>query len=145
VLHVLLHLAEQEKPVTSEVLAGAIATHPVVIRRIMAGLRNQGYVQSEKGHGGGWKLACDLSRVTLRDVYVALGRPCLFAIGNRTESPGCLVEQTVNAALEQAFQQAEDLLLTRLADVTLSQLSADYHARHVARGDSQKCRNHVHG
>jgi hypothetical protein len=27
-------------------------TNPVVLRRVMAGLRDQGYVQSEKGHGG---------------------------------------------------------------------------------------------
>ena len=57
VLHVLLHMAEQQGPVTSEVLAKAMDTNPVVIRRIMAGLRDRGYVRSEKGHGGGWTLA----------------------------------------------------------------------------------------
>ena len=102
-LHVLLHMAEQSGPVTSEVLAKAMDTNPVVIRRIMAGLRDQGYVRSEKGHGGGWTLACDLSKVTLRDIYTALGSPSLLAMGNRTETPGCLVEQAVNAALNQAF------------------------------------------
>ncbi|MFE0753745.1 Rrf2 family transcriptional regulator [Inquilinus sp. NPDC058860] len=136
VLHVLLHMAELDRPVTSEILAKAMTTNPVVIRRIMAGLRDQGYVRSDKGHGGGWSLACDLSRVTLRDVYDALGRPSLLAVGNRTESPGCLVEQAVNAALGQAFDEAEALLLSRLGDVTLAMLSADFHARLVARGGS---------
>lgn len=136
VLHVLLHMAELERPVTSEVLAKAMTTNPVVIRRIMAGLRDQGYVRSDKGHGGGWSLACDLSRVTLRDVYDALGRPSLLALGNRTESPGCLVEQAVNAALGQAFDEAEALLLSRFGNVTLAMLSADFHARLVARGGS---------
>jgi DNA-binding IscR family transcriptional regulator len=134
VLHVLLHMAEQQGPVTSEVLAKAMDTNPVVIRRIMAGLRDQGYVRSEKGHGGGWTLACDLSKVTLRDVYVALGSPPLLAIGNRTESPDCLVEQAVNAALGQAFDDAEALLLARLGEVTLTKLHADFHDRLVARG-----------
>lgn len=55
-LHILLHMAEQAGPVTSEVLAKATDTNPVVIRRIMAGLRDQGYVRSGKGHGGGWTL-----------------------------------------------------------------------------------------
>src|SRR3990170_5462514 len=104
VLHVLLHMAEQRGPVTSEVLAKAMATNPVVIRRIMAGLRDHGYITSEKGHGGGWTLACDLSAVTLRDVYTALGCPSLLALGHRTEAPGCLVEQAVNAALSHAFE-----------------------------------------
>jgi DNA-binding IscR family transcriptional regulator len=145
VLHVLLHMAEKTNPITSEVLAKMLDTNPVVIRRIMAGLREQGYVHSEKGHGGGWKLACDLSKVTLRDIYVALSSPSLLAIGNRTEAPGCLVEQAVNAALQQAFHEAEELLLRRFGEVTLSLLSADVHARLVARGNSQKGEEHVHG
>lgn len=136
VLHVLLHMAEHDGPMTSEVLAKAMCTNPVVIRRIMGGLRDEGYVRSEKGHGGGWSLACDLSRVTLRDVYEALGRPTLLAIGNRSEAPGCLVEQVVNAALDEACQQAEALLLSRLGDVTLAMLSADFHARLTARKGS---------
>ena len=134
VLHVLLHMAEQDGPTTSEVLDKAMTTHPVVIRRIMAGLRDHGYVRSEKGHGGGWTLACDLAAVTLRDVHAALGGPSLLAMGNRTEAPGCLVEQAVNAALDQAFRDAEALLLSRLGDVTLAMLSADFHRRLVARG-----------
>jgi DNA-binding IscR family transcriptional regulator len=136
VLHVLLHMAEQQGPVTSEVLARAMDTNPVVIRRIMAGLRDEGYVRSEKGHGGGWTLACDLSQVTLRDVYAALGCPSLLAMGNRTEAPGCLVEQAVNAALDQAFHDAEALLLARFGEVTLAMLSADFHDRFVNRGGS---------
>src|SRR5919202_5668669 len=119
VLHVLLQMAEQRGPLTSEVLAKAMDTNPVVIRRLMAGLREHGYVRSEKGHGGGWTLACDLSRVTLRDIYTALGCPSLLAIGNRTAAPDCLVEPAVKAALSQAFHNAEALLLARFGDVTL--------------------------
>jgi DNA-binding IscR family transcriptional regulator len=129
VLHVLLHMVEQDGPATSEMLAKAMQTNAVVIRRIMAGLRERGYVRSEKGHGGGWALACDLSKLTLRDVYEALGEPSLLAMGNRTDTPGCLVEQTVNAALGRTFKEAEALLLSRFGAVTLSQLSADFHRR----------------
>jgi DNA-binding IscR family transcriptional regulator len=143
VLHVLLHMAEQDGPMTSEMLAKAMSTNPVVIRRIMAGLREHGYVQSEKGHGGGWTLACDLSRVTLRDVYTALGCPSLLAIGHRTDAPGCLVEQSVNAALGKSFQDAEALLLSRLGEVTLAMLSADFRKRLATQGRSQR-RPHTH-
>jgi Rrf2 family protein len=134
VLHVLLHMAEHKGPVTSEVLAQAMHTNPVVIRRIMAGLRQQGYVRSARGHGGGWVLGRDLAEVTLRDIYEALGRPPVFALGNRTEAPGCLVEAAVNAALDEALQAAEALLLARLGEVTLAALSADFHARLIAGG-----------
>jgi Rrf2 family protein len=134
ILHVLLHMAEEKGPMTSETLAKAMGTNPVVIRRTMSGLREQGYVRSEKGHGGGWMLARDLSEITLLDIYTALGSPSLLAISNRTEAPGCLVEQAVNAALDCACQDAEALLLARFGEVSLAKLSADFHVRYVARG-----------
>lgn len=133
VLHVMLLMAEHESPITSEMMAKALSTNPVVVRRILSGLRDKGYVRSEKGHGGGWMLACKLGDVTLRDIYNAIGCPSLLAIGHRNESPDCLVEQAVNGALSHAFQEAEALLLERFSTVTLATLSADVHARHLAR------------
>ncbi|AMV40166.1 Rrf2 family transcriptional regulator [Planctomyces sp. SH-PL62] len=144
VLHILLHIAERPDPVTSDHLARMMDTNPVVVRRILAGLRQKGYVRSEKGHGGGWTLACDLSAVTLRDIHVALGSPATLAIGNRTEAPGCLVEQAVNAALGEAFREAEEMLLSHFGRVTLAMLSADFHARMIARGQSPESTEQAH-
>ena len=144
VLHVLLHLAEHDGPLTSEEMAKAMDTNPVVIRRLMAGLREQGYVLSEKGHGGGWTLARDPSRLTLRDVYSALGCPSLFAIGNRTESPGCLVEAAVNAALDQSLREAESLLLGRLGEVSLAMLNAEVRRRRAQHGRAAGSKRHTH-
>ena len=141
VLHVLLHMAEADGPVTSELLAKAMQTNPVVIRRIMAGLRDQGLVRSGKGHGGGWTIARDLRTVTLRDIYVALGSPHIFAMGNRTEAPGCLVEEAVNATMDDAYRQAEALLLERFGQVTLAALSADFHARMQKRSGQRDFEN----
>lgn len=127
-------MAGHDGPVTSEALAKEVSTNPVVIRRILAGLRDQGYVRSEKGHGGGWTLGCDLSAVTLLDIYRALGSPSLLAMGHRAQAPGCLIEQAVNAALDQAFSDAEALLLSRFGEVTLATLSDDFRDRLERRG-----------
>jgi Rrf2 family protein len=145
VLHVLLHVAQREGPVTSEDMARSMSTNPVVIRRIMAGLRERGYVRSEKGHGGGWSLARDLSTITLRDVYDALGQPSLLAIGNRTEAPECLVEQAVNAALSTSFEDAEALLLARFGEVTLAMLAADVRGRLASRKGRRRHEHEEHG
>ncbi len=130
-LHILIHMAEWDDPITSEDLAEMIRTNPVVVRRVLAGLRERGYVHSEKGHGGGWMLVCDLKKVMLRDVYEAVGSPPLLAIGHRTEAPGCLVEQAVNAALGDALQEAETALLSRLGEISLADLSTDFHQRYA--------------
>jgi Rrf2 family protein len=122
VLHVLLHLGQVTSPQTSEHLARAMGTNAPVFRRTMAGLRAAGYVTSEKGHGGGWMLAKPLSEITLLDVYVALGRPGLFAIASRNEQTTCKVERAVNLALSGTMAKAEDLIVAQLASTTLASL-----------------------
>jgi len=99
----------------------------------MGFLRDAGIVTSDRGHAGGWRITADLSLVTLRHLHGALGEPALFAVGNRNEAPDCLVEQAVNAALDQSFAEAEALLLTRFGEITLADLAADFAVRYAAR------------
>ncbi|WP_018964084.1 Rrf2 family transcriptional regulator [Ancylobacter sp. FA202] len=133
VLHALLHMAERDGPITSEELAACMHTHPVVVRRTMGLLREAGLVRSARGPQGGWRISADLGTVTLRQLHETLGEPTIFAIGNRQDMPGCLVEQSVNAALDEAFMEAEALLLTRLGEITLADLAADFSRRYAAR------------
>ena len=138
VLHALLHMSEHAQPMTSEALAQCLGTHPVVVRRTMGLLRDAGLVTAGRGHAGGWQIAADLRRVTLRQLHEALGEPALFAIGHRNENPACLVEQVVNAALEDAFADAEALLLERFAAVSLADLAADFARRHKRHARRQR-------
>ena len=128
-LHVLLHMAQHEGPATSETIGRMLGTNPVVVRRTMAGLRDAGYVRSEKGHGGGWSIACDLSKVSLLDIHRAVGGPTLFAIGNESDNPDCAVAQVVNVAIDDALREAEALLLARLGAVSLAELATAFDAR----------------
>lgn len=142
-LHALLHMAAHDKPMTSEALAACLGTNPVVVRRTMAGLREAGFVKSEKGHNGGWSIACDLKEMTLRDIHEALGEPAIFAIGNRNETPECLVEQSVNAVLDDAFSAAEELLMQRFGCVTLAALAEDFVRRVAVHKTRKEVRNGV--
>jgi DNA-binding IscR family transcriptional regulator len=106
------------------------------VRRVMAGLREARLVRSEKGHGGGWTIACDLARTTLLDIYRAVGEPTLIALGFEEERPSCLVARAVNTALEGTAREAEQLLLRRLGAISLADLAADF---------SKKKRSHTCG
>ncbi len=132
-LHVLLHMARHDGPMTSDEIAHMLSTNPVVVRRTMAGLRDSGYVRSEKGHGGGWLIAADLETVTLLDVHRAVGGPRLFAIGNDHPNPDCAVEKVVNEALEDVLREAEALLVARLGTVTIAELAKRFDARFSSR------------
>ena len=124
-LHVLIHMDHIGAPVTSETISRMLDTNPVVVRRTMAALRDAGYLNSAKGHGGGWTLAKPLETVTLLDIHQALGSPRVFAIGLADETPSCLVERAVNVALDDAMQDAERRLLNRFGEVTIGALSRD--------------------
>jgi DNA-binding IscR family transcriptional regulator len=121
-LHVLLHMDHSHVPMSSEKIAEMLNTHPVVIRRTLGNLRSRGYVEASKGHGGGWVLARPLSEISLYDVYEALGKPGVFALGLSNDSPGCHVEKAVNSALSVGLKAAENLILSQFKDLKLSKI-----------------------
>lgn len=120
-LHVLLHMAQRDEPMTSEEMAACAGTNPVVIRRTFAGLRQAGIVVSTKGHGGGWRLGRALTGVSLAEVQDALGEP-VIALGKSEDMPGCAIEKAVNAALDEAVSEARALLARKLATISLADL-----------------------
>ena len=126
VLHVLIHLDVHEHPVTSESIAKMLTTNPVVVRRTMALLRECGYVESIKGHNGGWSLKRPLAEITLLDIHLALGESSVFTIGLTDEHNNCLIEHAVNRALADAMHDAEAVLLQRFGEVTLAELGKDF-------------------
>ncbi|WP_321865828.1 Rrf2 family transcriptional regulator [Paraburkholderia tropica] len=128
VLHALVHLKYADGPLTSEALGKMLDTNAVVVRRLFGGLRDMGYVTSEKGHGGGWVLAKPLENITLLDVYRAVGEPPLFSDLVSHDHPECLVEQAVNAQLSETLQEAEAVMLARFAKVTIAMLARDFEA-----------------
>lgn len=130
VLHALLHMADHDGPLTSEHLALCMRTNPVVVRRTMGLLRKAGLVTSAKGHAGGWTIAVPLARISMRQLYEALGAPRVFAIGNRSANPACLVEQSVNTVMDAAFDEAEALLMQRFEAVTVADLAGEFSRRH---------------
>jgi DNA-binding IscR family transcriptional regulator len=111
-----------------------LGANPVVVRRTMAGLRDAGFVRSEKGHGGGWTLIRDLDDMTIFDIYVAIGKPAIFAIGPAMDTPECKIEQVVDAALAASYAEAESLLLAKLASITLADLSQELERRFPGAG-----------
>lgn len=140
VLHVLLHMDRLAGPSTSEVLAQSMGTNPAAFRRTMAGLREAGIVKSEKGHGGGWTLARPLREIRLLAVYEALSRPNLFAIGNRSRHPDCLIEGSVNEVMAETMAAAEALLTAQFSEISLDQLIPDVPETRLAHAKPQRRR-----
>lgn len=140
-LHVLLHMSEAERTLTSEELAASLRMNAVVLRRTLAALRGAGILRGDKGHGGGWALARELASISLGDVYRALGRASLFTIGPRNDRTRCPIERAADASIGTVLDETETLVLTRLAAIPVARLLADARGRAAARPPKEL---HVH-
>lgn len=99
---------------TSAEVAEAIGSHPVVVRRLLGGMRWSGIVESRSGPHGGWAIAKDPATIRVGDVYRALDAGAASSV----------------SALSEHLVAAEDAYLDRLDQVTLSDLAgADAPAR----------------
>lgn len=124
-LHALGHMAvTPDTPLPSDALARIGPTNPVVVRRVLGLLRDAGLVTSAKGHAGGWRLACPASRITVADVYRALGEGLDPAPGSGPDNPPtCTIERVLHRHWDRAVAEAEAALLDRLSQVTIADLS----------------------
>lgn len=119
-LHVLVHLHGRTVAASSEELAKMLDTNPVLVRRMMAGLRSAGYVSSTAGRSGGWMLLADPDQITVLDVYQALEEPVIYAIAPSIDHPGCEAEKAITRSLDVAMAQAAGTLLREFAALRLS-------------------------
>ena len=138
-LHVLIHMSKMEGAATSETMARMLSTNPVVVRRTMAGLREAGYVTSSKGHNGGWELATPLEKITMADIYRALGSPEMFALGLANDDPKCLIEKAVNARIGDTLAAAEAMIVDRFGSMTLAEIRDDFEKGMAAIPQGEHC------
>ena len=140
-LHVLIHMADHEGPLTSDAIAEMLDTPAAMVRRMMGGLRAHGIVASSKGHGGGWRLTQPLAEITMLDIYEALGAPAIFALAPASENQTCLVEQAVDARLRGAFERAAGALREELRATNLAQVAGDFERQRAKVGETRAARD----
>jgi Rrf2 family protein len=130
-IHILTLLAQGAAggaPVTSEFIAGSVNTNPVVIRRLLAALREAGLVRSQGGPGGGWTLVVPAARISLRDVYRAVEQEPLFPLHPSAPNPRCPVGRTIQAALSAHYEEARRAVERDLARTTIAGLLEEVRA-----------------
>jgi Rrf2 family protein len=122
-LHILTLLASSpNQALTSAYIAGSVNTNPVVIRRLLGLLRRAGFVSSQGGAGGGWKLARAAEFITLASVRRAVNESSPFSLHSQPPNPACPVGRNIQGALLGIYGEAERALEDRLARTTVHEL-----------------------
>ena len=71
-VHALVCLSHSGRSLSSEALAENICTNPTRVRRVLAGLKKVGMVETREGLDGGYRLTADPASLTLRQVAEAV-------------------------------------------------------------------------
>lgn len=127
-IHALTLLAASSDPLTSEMIASSVDTHPVVIRRALAGLRAHGLVRSKPGAHGGWKLLRRPNQIALRDVYRSLDEEDVLTI-HRHPNKYCPIGKNIKVALQNVFDEAQTQMEKSLGNHTVADILEDVRKR----------------
>jgi Rrf2 family transcriptional repressor of oqxAB len=121
VMLLLGHAEEEGSPVlNSTQLARSLNTNPSLVRKLMVGLVQDGFVTSIKGRGGGVRLGRSSDEITLEEIYrSSIGSKPLWA--PRPEGPReCLVTNHSVEYFARLTEETEAAVLGALAGRTLA-------------------------
>ncbi len=124
-VHALTFLAhhEGEGVQSSALVAESLDSNPVLVRRVLGLLRDQGLVSALEGTGGGWQLARPAAEITLLDAFAAV-EPALAVLPTHAHPPNqaCVIGRHLQGLLEDEFSAAQRALEARLAGTTVADL-----------------------
>ena len=104
-LHIMVALAYNPGVrLSSTDLASSIDVNPVTVRRVISELSASGLVDTQTGPGGGAMLARPANRITVQEIYEALGEPPFIEGHTKNPQAHCVV----SACMPQVFDRLND-------------------------------------
>ena len=112
--------------VTSEFLSGSTGVNAVIIRNVLAQLRNAGIVSTRQGSGGA-HLAKTLDEITLYDIYQAVDCVDEEGIFHFHENPNaeCPVGRNIHKVMDGRLSKAQKAFENELKAATLAEIVED--------------------
>lgn len=129
-VHVLTLMAHEDRPITSEYIAGSVNTNPVVIRRILGSLARSGFVVTQEGKSGGSRLNRSPKEINLLEVFRAVESDGFFALHSQLPNAQCVIGSHIQAALSGTLDEAQRALEDVLEKTSLEQVLATLRTIH---------------
>lgn len=119
---------KDEYKVTSDFLAGSINTNPVIVRRLLAKLKNAGLIKVARGTGG-IELTRPLNKISFLDVYAAIepeNNADLFRF-HESPNPMCPVGRNIHNLLDGKLAAIQEAMESEMKRYTIADLSSELH------------------
>lgn len=106
---------------TSAELADSLLSHPVLLRRTLAPLRDAGLLRvAGRGPGTGWQLTRPASEVTLREINQLLGDERVFALHPHPPKQDCPVGFGIPDILDEVYEDVQEAVAEALGRHTIA-------------------------
>jgi Rrf2 family protein len=126
-IHILNLLARAgDELLSSDHIAGSVNINPVLVRKEISNLRNNGLIISKEGKNGGSILAKPAEKILLSDVYRAVRQSPLLGQNKNRPNPDCEVGRQINNHLDNLFLEAENAMISKLNQTTLADFSKQF-------------------
>ena len=100
-------------------MASSINVNPVIVRKELGVLQENGWVVSRKGKEGGSRLQVKGSEIRLGDLYQAIRNSDILGKKNMNTNPKCPVGKEINNRLDSLYSETDRIVLTSLNEQTL--------------------------
>ncbi|HUH19144.1 Rrf2 family transcriptional regulator [Albibacterium sp.] len=120
IIHILTILAtKMGEWLNSEWIAGSININPVIVRKELSILQEQGWVISRKGKEGGFMLNTSSENITLAELYKVVKNSDILGKKNQNPNSKCPIGKDINKELDTLFNETDELVLASLQTKTL--------------------------
>ncbi len=114
---------------SSDKLALTVNTNAVVIRRMLLDLKNAGLVETQRGPGGGTRLAKPAPQITLADIHHAVaGEIETFGAHPNPPAQICVVGREIEGVLQDVSVRAAAAVEREFAAITLADVATQMRA-----------------
>ena len=113
-VHALVCLSHSGRSLSSEALAENICTNPTRVRRVMAGLKKAGMVETREGLDGGYRLTADPASLTLRQVAEA--------VNTRFVDRDCAICSGMAGVMDTLYRNMNEQCAAYLSHITITDI-----------------------
>lgn len=125
-MHIMTLLCYAKEQLSSDYIATSLNINPVLVRKALKELIEQGLVGSREGKNGGYQLAKAPQAITLAEIYRALKPEALLGTSKNIPNPDCPVGRQIKGHLDQLYEEINLKLEHQLAGTTLKQFSGQF-------------------
>jgi len=111
----LLELAQSQRYLQTSVIAQEFSLSPHFLSAVLRELRRLGFVESQRGNRGGFRLNCPPEQINLLDLHLSLA-------GSGSDARGIDAEANGSSMAERWLQSVSQRWSSELANTTLADL-----------------------